>query len=57
LPGSEQTEGSGIGLPLALRLVEEMGGRVQIDSAPGAGTRFRIDLPAHPTASLSRGAR
>jgi two-component system OmpR family sensor kinase len=38
--------GSGIGLYAARGLVEAMDGRLELDSAPGAGTTFRVILPA-----------
>lgn len=37
--------GSGIGLALCVRLVEEAGGRVDIESAPGRGTHIAITIP------------
>lgn len=36
--------GSGLGLVIARRIVEAMGGRLQCDSTPAAGTRFTIEL-------------
>ena len=39
-------EGSGLGLPLARRLTELMGGRLEMRSAAGSGTRVRVILPA-----------
>lgn len=44
--------GTGLGLPLARQLVEEMGGTFAIDSAPGRGTTVTLTFPA---ASISRG--
>lgn len=40
-------EGSGIGLAVAKRLGELMGGRVGFRSTPGRGSTFWLDLPAH----------
>ena len=37
--------GSGLGLSIVKHLAEMMGGRVEADSTPGAGSRFRVELP------------
>jgi two-component system, cell cycle sensor histidine kinase PleC len=37
-PAQRAGGGFGIGLPLVLRLVQEIGGRIEFDSAPGKGT-------------------
>ncbi|TVQ64236.1 MAG: two-component sensor histidine kinase [Phycisphaerales bacterium] len=37
--------GSGLGLPIARRIVEEHGGRIDVHSEPGRGTDFAITLP------------
>ncbi len=37
--------GTGLGLPIAKNIVEGLGGVISIESAPGAGTAIRIDLP------------
>lgn len=39
-------QGSGIGLAQAFRAVQLHNGRIEVDSQPGAGARFRITLPA-----------
>ncbi len=39
-------EGTGIGLTIALRLVEQMGGKLTVTSEPGAGSAFHVALQA-----------
>lgn len=39
-----QYEGTGIGLAIVRKVVERMGGKVGVDSAPGAGSRFWVEL-------------
>ena len=39
-------EGTGLGLSVAQAIVAEHGGRIDVESSPGAGARFAIVLPA-----------
>ena len=40
--------GTGLGLSIVAALVKAHGGRVGVQSAPGAGSRFLVELPLHP---------
>ncbi|WP_052668688.1 ATP-binding response regulator [Nitriliruptor alkaliphilus] len=42
---SSAVEGTGLGLALTKQLVERLGGRIDLDSTLGAGSRFWVDLP------------
>ena len=41
-------EGTGIGLAIVHRAVQRMGGACGVESAPGQGSRFWVDLPSVP---------
>jgi signal transduction histidine kinase len=50
----DKAHGTGLGLTLARSVVEDCGGRISVESRPGAGTTFRIVLPTaqQPAAAL-----
>lgn len=51
LPGNESQEGMGLGLAIVRRLVQGMGGKVWVESDPGAGCKFSFLIPFKPSSS------
>jgi two-component system OmpR family sensor kinase len=62
---ARKSGGTGLGLAIVASLAAAHGGRASVHTAPGAGTRFRVELPAldgaavpvPPPAGLGRAAR
>ncbi len=48
--------GTGLGLTVSQKIVQEHGGRITVDSRPGEGSRFTSELPAIPPEEPSAGA-
>jgi signal transduction histidine kinase len=44
-PRTKSHAGAGLGLALTQRLIELHGGRIRVESTPGAGSRFIVTLP------------
>jgi len=54
LPGTEnQSDGMGLGLAIARRLVNAMGGKLWVESEPGAGCKFSFLLLLKPSLNSS----
>ena len=55
LPTNEKSEGMGLGLAIARRLVHGMGGKIWVESEPGAGCKFSFIIPMQPPTGDSEG--
>lgn len=53
LPGTENHDGMGLGLAIARRLVHGMGGKIWVESDPGAGCKFSFLMPFKPAAAAA----
>ncbi|MCG6968667.1 MAG: PAS domain S-box protein [Gammaproteobacteria bacterium] len=50
---SSAIEGTGIGLYIAKTLIELMQGRIQVESTPGEGTTFLIEIPSSEQSGMA----
>jgi signal transduction histidine kinase len=58
LPGGESAEGMGLGLAIARRLLQGMGGKIWVESEPGSGAKFSFLIPLRPIpSSPQRGSK
>ncbi len=51
---SRQLGGTGLGLSIVKHLAQAMGGNVSVESQPGQGSMFRVELPRGKSATESR---
>ena len=45
-PQPGQHKGTGLGLAVSYGILQEHGGKISVDSSPGEGTTFRLEIPA-----------
>ena len=41
---AKRHEGAGLGLTISRQIIELMGGTIQVESVPGQGSRFRMEI-------------
>jgi len=51
---SKKSRGTGLGLPVSQKILNEHGGRITVASAPGRGSRFTLEVPVTLPKSTSQ---
>jgi signal transduction histidine kinase len=49
----EVGKGTGLGLSICYKIIESHGGRIDVQSKAGVGTRFTVTLPVKPVAAMN----
>lgn len=52
---SKKSRGTGLGLPVSQKIVNEHGGKISVTSQPGHGAKFTLELPAVPPSESPSG--
>lgn len=53
LPQNEDQSGMGLGLAIARRLINGLGGKIWVESVPGAGCKFSFIIPLKPPSTAA----
>jgi len=51
---SKGTEGTGLGLFISNKIIQQHGGRIELESTLDVGSQFRIWIPKKPSTSADR---
>jgi len=51
--GRDRRSGTGLGLAISQRILETLGGAIELESQPGQGTTFRFQIPVEPAEALA----